>query len=155
MAFTGQAECTIDAKGRLAIPAKFRARWDPKRDGLTWFGVPWPADRVLRLYTESEFERLADMGRGQPSLTPSRDRADLETMLFSHTEQLDIDSNNRIKLPAWQVELLGLPREVVVLGAGNRLEIRSRDDWMSDHRERFAELEQLAARVTNPNGPAA
>ncbi len=42
MHFTGYSEHTIDAKQRLAIPAKYRAQWDDKRDGTAWYGVPWP-----------------------------------------------------------------------------------------------------------------
>ena len=47
MLFTGHSEHTIDAKLRLAIPAKYRNNLTPERDGLAWFCVPWPGG-VLR-----------------------------------------------------------------------------------------------------------
>lgn len=52
MLFTGQAEITIDAKQRLAIPSKFRARLpkDQTEDKTSWFCVPWPDGSLLRLY---------------------------------------------------------------------------------------------------------
>lgn len=145
MLFTGTAEVTIDAKQRLALPAKFRSRWDPERDGPTWYCVPWPHEGVLRLYTERRFEQMAE--RQEESLTPGQDLADLEATLFGYTEQLDVDSASRVRLPSWQTELIKLPREVVVVGARNRLEIRSREAWVGRREDRFNELRQLVARL--------
>lgn len=145
MLFTGQAEVTIDAKGRLAIPAKFRARWDPERDGKTWYCVPWPHEGVLRLYTESRFELMAQLR--EETLTPDQDSADLETTFFGYTEQIDPDANSRLNLPAWHMELIKLPREVMVIGVRNRLEIRSREAWSANRESRFNELRSLVARL--------
>ena len=145
--FTGQAEATIDAKSRLAIPAKFRSRWDKSRDGATWFCVPWVKTRSLRLYPERVYEELFRAGRRDPSLTPDEDRAELEVILHSATEQVDVDANNRIRLHAWQVEALGLPGEVMVLGAGDRLEIRDRASWQDGFKDKLAAMASLADRL--------
>lgn len=145
MPFTGQAEATIDAKQRLAVPAKFRNRWDPASEGSTWFCIPWPQTGSLRLYTEKTHNELFTAGRRDPSLTPDADQAELDVILHSITEQVDIDANNRIRLPKWQVEQLGLPKEVIVLGAGDRLEIRSRDDWQSEFDDRLSKMADLAS----------
>ena len=59
MLFTGYSEHSIDSKLRLAIPAKYRNQWDSVRDGNAWFCIPWPSG-LLRLYTESQFNRLAE-----------------------------------------------------------------------------------------------
>lgn len=148
MPFTGQAEGTIDAKQRLAIPAKFRNRWSPEHDGVTWFCVPWPETNSLRLYTEKMHNDLFTAGRRDPSLTPDEDQAELDVILHSVTEQVDVDSNNRIRLPAWQVEALKLPKEVIVLGAGDRLEIRARDAWQSEFNDRLAKMAQLSKTLS-------
>ena len=145
--FTGQAEATIDAKSRLAIPAKFRARWDKDAAGSTWFCVPWIATNSLRLYPEATYEELFRAGRRTPSLTPNADQAELELSLHSATEQVDIDANNRIRLVSWQVEALGLETEVVVLGAGDRLEIRARGPWQSEFKDRLSAMASLADRL--------
>ncbi len=147
MPFTGQAEASIDAKQRLALPAKFRSRWDPERDGKTWFCLPWPQDAVLRLYTQRQFESMRVGGSAPDELTPTQDLADLESAIYGNTEQLDLDANNRVRLPAWHLELVEMPRDVVVIGAGNRLEIRSRDAWMAQREERFRNLRHLVERV--------
>ena len=149
MPFTGQAEATIDAKQRLAIPAKFRNRWSPEHDGTTWFCVPWPETGALRLYTEKMHNDLFTAGRRDPSLTPDEDQAELDVILHSVTEQVDVDANNRIRLPAWQVEHLNLPKEVIVLGAGDRLEIRALDDWQSEFKDRLTKMAQLSKSLSS------
>ena len=151
MPFTGQANATLDAKSRLAIPAKFRNRWDPNKDGTTWFCVPWVQTRSLHLYTHAMYNELFTAGRTAPSLTPSADRAELERILHSATEEVDVDSNNRIRVPAWQAEALSLPREVVVLGAGDRLEIHDRASWEQSFQTKLAAMHELAARLAPPS----
>jgi len=147
MPFVGQAQAVIDVKQRLALPAKFRSRWNPATDGPTWFCVPWIPDSVLRLYPEKTFNELFASGRVRPSLTPSSDRAELEAILFSATEQLDLDASHRVRLPAWQLEKLEMPREVMILGAGDRLEIRPRDAWDQRFNKGLAAIDALAARL--------
>lgn len=153
MPFTGQAEANIDAKQRLAIPAKFRNRWSPEHDGATWFCVPWPQTGSLRLYTEKMHNELFTAGRRDPSLTPDEDQAELDVILHSVTEQVDVDANNRIRLPAWQLEHLGMPKEVIVLGAGDRLEIRARDAWQSEFDDRLAKMAELSKRLGQKRPP--
>lgn len=152
MLFTGQADATIDAKSRLAIPAKFRARWSPDADGSTWFCVPWVKTHSLRLYPERIYEELFRAGRRDPSLTPDEQRAELELILHAATEQVDVDASNRIRLSAWQVEALGLPSEVVVLGSGDRLEVRDRATWAAEFRGRLEAMASLADRLARPKG---
>jgi len=142
--FTGHAELNIDAKGRLAIPAKYRSQWDVEKDGPGWYCVPWP-DGSLRVYTEQTFQRLAD--RDETSLTPDPDVAELEANFFGSAERVEMDSAGRITLPKLHVRLTGLPSEVVVVGARNRMEIRDRESWLRDEQARFNQLPALVTRV--------
>lgn len=144
MLFTGQAELTIDAKQRLAIPAKYRAQWDPAKHGNAWICVPWPGG-ILRLYPETRFEQLADSGRG--TLIPDRDEADLEATLFGFAERLEMDSAGRVVLPRGHLERTGLTGEVLVIGARDRLEVRDRGAWRSTEPDRFNSLPELVARI--------
>ncbi len=152
MPFTGQANATIDAKTRLAIPAKFRNRWDPNQDGATWFCIPWPQTKTLRLYTHSMFNELYSAGRRSPSLTPSPDQSELDAILYSAAEEVDIDANHRIRLPAWQLETLQLPTDVIVLGAGDRIEIRPRETWESSFNDRLDKMAALASMLAKRDG---
>lgn len=146
MPFTGQADAVIDAKQRLALPAKFRAKWNPASDGVTWMALPWVPDKTLRIYTERMFEELFRAGRASPSLFASGDEARLEQAVFSATERLEVDQNHRVRVPAWQIEKLGLPREVVVIGAGDRLEVHPRNRWHGGFDAMLGEIGRLAER---------
>jgi len=142
--FTGHAELNIDPKGRLAIPAKYRNQWDAQIDGPGWYCVPWP-DGSLRVYTEQTFQRLAD--RDETSLTPEPQVAELEANFFGSAERVEMDSAGRITLPKHHVRLTGLPSEVVVVGARNRMEIRDRAAWLKQEQARFKALPDLVTRV--------
>jgi MraZ protein len=144
MLFTGHAELTIDAKQRLAVPAKYRNQWDDARDGKAWYCVPWPGG-ILRLYTERCFEGLAT--QKHQTLTPDEDASALEADLFSLAERIEPDSAGRISLPKQHLELSELGTEVVVIGAGNRLEVRDRAAWQQTLAQRFARLPTLVAKI--------
>ncbi|MCB9845222.1 MAG: hypothetical protein H6811_04455 [Phycisphaeraceae bacterium] len=144
MLFTGFAELTVDAKGRLAIPAKYRNKWNAQRDGMCWVCVPWP-DGVLRLYTEAQFERLS--ARQDDSLTPHPDDASLDRLFFSRAEELVPDTAGRVMLPKHHVDWTNLPSEVVVVGARNRLEVMSRERWKSNADKEFRQLPELVERI--------
>ena len=145
MLFTGHSDHTIDAKLRLAIPAKYRNQLDPQKDGAAWFCVPWPGG-ILRLYTERQFEALAS--RGDETLTPGEDEADLEAQLFGFAERLETDGQGRIAIPKGHLDLAKLASsEVVIVGAKNRLEVRDRGAWQVGQAERFAKLPSLVARI--------
>ncbi|MEM1183790.1 MAG: hypothetical protein AAGI53_02200 [Planctomycetota bacterium] len=161
MLFTGQAEITIDAKQRLAIPAKFRGpkrakhgsyasdasdeQKTPKPGPSSWYCVPWPVGSLLRLYPEEAFDRLS--ASQDDSLIPNQDLADFEASFFSSAERLDMDAAGRIRLPKWHLDLVGLPSEVMVLGVRNRLEIRDRAGWLASQSERFNQLTTLVERM--------
>jgi len=142
--FTGYAELTVDAKGRLAIPAKHRKGWNPDKDGSAWYCVPWPGGK-LRLYTEGRFERMAE--QAEDSLTPNPDQAELDVNLFSEAERLEPDAQNRVLLPKRHIQRAQLPTEVVVVGARNRLEIWSRQAWAESQDERFERMPGLVERI--------
>ena len=144
MPFTGNYVYTIDAKNRLAIPASIRSRWDPTRDGAAWYAVPWVGG-LIRLYTETDFNARA--GASPLTLTPDEDEAELQATLFGLAHRIEPDSAGRIRLPEEMLALTGLPREVALVGAGDRLEIRSRDQWERSKADRLTQLPELMRRI--------
>lgn len=153
MLFMGHAELTIDAKGRLAIPSKYRSQL---RDGVRnegsgseegpaprWVAVPWPTG-LIRLYPEATFERLASST--SESLTPGSDEAELEETLYGLAEHVEPDKAGRVVLPKAQVRMVGLPSEVVVVGVRNRLEVRDRATWAGEIERKFRSLPELVAK---------
>lgn len=144
MLFTGHYEHAIDAKQRLAIPAEIRAQWRNEVDGAAWYAAPW-VGKVIRLFTESSFRRhAADYQRG---LTPDQDEAELITTLFGLSARLETDAAGRIRLPEDMLKLADLGTEVVLVGAGEWLEIRDREEWRRKKSERLRQLPDLLRKV--------
>lgn len=143
MLFTGSSEHTIDDKKRLSIASKHRALLP--QSVTVWYCVPWPTG-VLRLYPEPTFMELAN--KWDDSLTPTDDQAQLMSTLFSFAERVEMDSGGRVRLPQKHLELVEIGSAVVVLGAKNRLEVRSAEGWQDEEQKRFAELSRLVAGTT-------
>jgi len=148
--FTGQHEHTIDAKRRLAIPSGIRGRWKESVDGGAWYAVPWPGG-IIRLYTESDFERLSS--ERETTLTPDEDAAELQAVLFGMSERLEMDSAGRVRFPEKMLTLTGLDGEVVLIGAGDRLEVRDRASWSEEESRRLERLPELIARARGNGAP--
>ncbi|MEM7623150.1 MAG: hypothetical protein AAF235_08085 [Planctomycetota bacterium] len=142
---TGTSVATIDAKQRLAVPAKMRAQYTPA-DGEkpVWVSVPWPDGPLIRLYPLPVFASLAASQGG--TLTPDEDTAALETTLFSLAERLDMDTAGRVRLPKRHLELSSLGSDVMVAGANNRLEIWTREQWEAEELKRFQQLPSIIRR---------
>lgn len=151
MLFTGFSEHSIDAKQRLAVPAKYRHQRSATGDSkdlvsASWFCFPW-ATGQLRLYPEDTFTRLAQSRDDDARLAPDPDLALLKSRLFGITERLDMDSAGRIQIPKLHMELIGLNNEVAVVGAGDHLEIWDRASWIAGLRGNINSLPDLAQRV--------
>ncbi len=145
MLFTGHFEHTIDAKQRLAIPSVIRGQWRSEEHGGAWYAVPW-TDGVIRLFTETDFVTRAkrDYSVG---LTPSQDESELLATFFGMARRLEMDSAGRIRLPEETLEDVGLASEVVLVGAGEWLEIRDRAEWRQSRKERLRRLPELLERI--------
>lgn len=146
MLFTSHYEHSIDAKHRLAIPAEIRAQWRPEVHGSAWFATPWViGGGVIRLYTEADFRSRA--AASPLGLTPDEDEARLRTTLFGLSARLEMDAAGRIRIPDGMLTLVGLRSEVVLVGAGEWLEVMDRASWRESMSERLAQLPELMARI--------
>ncbi|MEL6498806.1 MAG: hypothetical protein AAFQ31_09795 [Planctomycetota bacterium] len=153
MLFTGSTELNIDAKGRLSIPSRYRAQLTGKaKEGddtasdttSAWIALPWP-DHSIRLYTETTFEELANAWTD--SLTLPADQAELRRTIFASAERIEPDSAGRIRVPQKHLDLAEIGSAVVVIGAGSMLEIRDRETWLAEERNRFNDLPALIEKT--------
>lgn len=149
MLFTNSYERTIDAKHRLAIPAEIRSHWSFEEDGAAWYALPWVREGVIRLYTERYFkDRAAGYFR---SLTPGADEAKLNRVLFGNAARLEVDASGRIPLPERLISLVGIGKEVALVGSGDWLEIQNRTAWEGSVKSDLEELADLLARIEGKN----
>ncbi|HVP10564.1 MAG TPA: hypothetical protein VMV94_05160 [Phycisphaerae bacterium] len=133
MIFIGSSQHSVDAKNRLAIPAKFRSRIDPERDGNGFVVIcGQPSDR-LWLYPERYFEALASRARSR--LIPDGDQLRFDQLYFPSAEPAELDSQGRILIPERMLHAAGLGREVVICGVRDHLEIRRPEDWEKESKE--------------------
>ncbi len=113
--FTGEYRHTVDDKGRIAVPAKFRAQLDPGAIVSRWL------DDCLAIHTKAGWDALADKVAALP-ITDQRARL-FQRFVFSHAVEAEMDRQGRVLLPAYLRESVGLDRR----GRGRRV-ARSRGD---------------------------
>ncbi len=109
----GRYQHSVDAKGRLFVPAKLRDKLGSS------FIAAVVLDRCICLYSTDEWDALLD---GIASLPMTQGRA-LLRQLTSNAEDVAPDAQGRILLPKHLLEYAGLEKEALVIGAGKRAEI--------------------------------
>lgn len=124
--FLGEFTHTIDEKGRLSLPAKFRPALN---DGLV---VTRGLDGCLFIFTSADFRALGE--RRLPMTHP--DGRDFERMFYSGAADLNLDKQGRILLPQVLREFAGLNGDAVVVGVNTRIEVWSQAAWKAQ-REKF------------------
>ncbi len=132
--FLGEFQHTLDAKQRLAIPNELRKCWRKDQHGESMVAAPGE-NGALWLWPEKTFHKLAgDLGT---SLRQERGMSDFQRRLFSQSASVSIDGAGRIRIPDRMLTKHGLSGEVVVIGAGEHMELHSTHGWA-------LELERLA-----------
>lgn len=119
--FMGEYLHTIDVKGRIILPAKFR-------EGLgESFVITKGLDGCLFIYAQSEWDVLSEKLRGLPLSKPEA-RAFVR-FFFAGAMQLECDKQGRFLVPGNLREYAGLMKEAVLIGVSGRVEVWSRDAW--------------------------
>ena len=124
--FRGVATFNLDAKGRMAIPAKFRKHLDVCCEGRLVITIDH-SDHYLQVYPLPEWETVEQKLSALPSLNPQVRR--LKRMLLGYATECEMDSNGRILLPAKLREFAGLDKNIVMIGQGNKFELWDEQSW--------------------------
>lgn len=119
--FLGQYEHAIDEKGRLAIPARFRA---DLADGLY---LTAGVDRCLTILTPQAWQVMADGVANLPWLNPDARQA--QRNLFALATHLVPDRLGRIVVPHYLRSYAEIGTEVIVAGVNQRIEVWDRAAW--------------------------
>ena len=122
--FIGEYSHSLDAKGRLIVPAKFR-------EGLgEHFILTKGIDTCLYIYTKEEWDKFAEKLHDLP-ITNANVRRFVRFFLSGAVE-CDTDNQGRIIIPQSLRTYAGLVKEVVSAGVGARIEVWSKDNWESE-----------------------
>ena len=124
--FRGIHQVSVDAKGRISLPARLRDELAQYEDEGVVVTID-PASKCLLLYPLLEWEQIQEKLDKLPSFQPQARR--LQRLLVGHATDLEVDKAGRILLPAPLREFAALDRKVTLLGQGKKLEIWSQDEW--------------------------
>ena len=139
--FMGEFDHTTDPKGRLIVPSKFREEL-----GDT-FVVTKGLDGCLLAYAKPEWDRVTT-GLRELSLVTKNGRQFIR-FFFAGAAEIEMDKQGRILIPEKLREFAGITKDVVSVGADNKLEIWSKDryegletpsDAMDEIMERLSEM---------------
>jgi MraZ protein len=126
--FTGEYTHTLDAKGRLALPARYRSRFDA--GGFVTPGV----EACLYVYPMEAWEAKAR--QIEEKHLSAAQRRQVERRFFGGASELELDSQGRVTIPAKYRERARLENEVLIVGARDRLEL-----WNgAQYREALAQM---------------
>jgi len=137
--FLGEYQHTLDAKGRVSLPAKFRAEMTGKLVVAKGF------EGCLAVYSLEEWGKFVGVLMARPDFDP--EVRDLRRKLTSGALEVELDSAGRISLSAQLREYAGLKKEVAVTGNGNRIEIWDTERWNSYIGDDGGSIEDLASKL--------
>ena len=119
--FFGETAINLDAKGRLAIPMRFRDSIQETCGGRLVLTYSAFDSGALYLYPEQEWERVRDDVMRLSTVNPAH--RSLQRRLVGSASAVEPDGNGRIQLPQTLRQVTGLEKKVVLLGMGDRFEI--------------------------------
>ena len=121
MVFQGEFDHSVDDKGRVIIPTKFRSSLGER------FYMTKGMDGCIFVYTESAYKDLSDSLDRQPQLAAPT----LRLQRFFTSPESSVDGQGRVAIPMKLREYAGIGEQgdVVIIGTGSRIEIWSRSVW--------------------------
>ncbi|SFG63657.1 division/cell wall cluster transcriptional repressor MraZ [Neptunomonas qingdaonensis] len=146
--FRGVNQVNLDAKGRMAIPARYREMISVQCAGHLVMTID-TEERCLLLYPIDEWTIIEEKINALPSLNSVTRR--LQRLIIGHAADLDMDSHGRLLIPALLRDYAGLSKKTILLGQGRKFEIWDEDNWNST-RDRYlqeVEAEQLPDSLLN------
>ena len=136
MLFRGVAELNLDAKGRMAIPSRYRERLSERCEGQLVATID-TGERCLLLYPLPEWEAIERKLDALPTFNPQARR--VQRLLMGHASDVDMDGNGRLLLPPPLRQYAGLEKRIVLIGQGKKFEIWDEDLWQQKRDEWLAE----------------
>ncbi len=146
--FYGEYEHTIDKKGRLIIPSKFREAF--KEYDVERFFITRGLDKCLFMFTENEWKTQESKFKSI-SFTKSESRR-FNRMYFAGASQIECDKQVRILIPKYLKDYAAIKRDVMVIGVSNRIEIWSQEAWKSYYSDSKDSFEDIAEKLMMEEG---
>lgn len=135
--FRGVNNLTVDAKGRMAVPTKYRERIQSLSHGQLVLTID-TEERCLLLYPLPTWEDIERKLDALPSFNKAARR--VQRLLIGHATEVEMDSHGRLLLPPPLREFAGMDKKVVLIGQGKKFELWDEQAW-NERRESWLEEE--------------
>ena len=141
--FYGEYEHTIDRKGRVIVPAKFRQAL--KAHEATTLFLTRGLDGCLFLFAEAEWRTMENRFRQIP-VTKAEGRK-FNRLFFSGATEVAVDGLGRLLVPRTLKEFAQIKQDVVIVGVSTRMEIWAKEKWQAFYESSRQSFEEIAERV--------
>lgn len=135
--FMGEHNHTVDAKGRVIIPAKFREELGDE------FVLTLGLDGCLFVYPNDEWLNFVNELKGLPG---SKEARQLQRYFMAGAASCEVDKQGRFLIPQKLREHAGLDKELVLVGVLNKIEIWSKERWESNNT--YENMDEIAERMS-------
>jgi len=141
--FYGEYEHSIDRKGRLILPAKFREV--AKANFIEKFFVTRGLDKCLFMFSEEEWRLQENKFKGQP-FTKQQVRA-FNRLFFSGAVEVSPDRQGRVLVAQYLKDYAEIKRDVMLIGVSNRIEIWAAGAWKDFYTNSRQSFEEIAEKM--------
>jgi len=138
--FIGEYEHSVDAKGRVIMPAKLREDIGEK------FIVTKGLDGCLFAYSITEWTNFEDKLKKLP-LT-NKNARDFVRFFLSGAVECEIDKQGRFLIPGNLREYATLEKEIIIIGVGTRIEIWNKEEWKKYSSDENISADEIAENMT-------
>ena len=137
--FRGATKITLDDKGRMVMPTRYREQIDERAQGKLVVTVD--RDRCLLIYPLPEWDLIESKLMCLPTLHAQARR--LQRLMVGHATDLELDGHGRMLLPPELRAYAGLERHGMLIGQGNRFELWDEALW-GERLDEWRKTEQAA-----------
>ena len=141
--FYGEYLHSIDRKGRLILPAKFRET--AKANFIEKFYITRGLDKCLFMFSEEEWKQQESKLKAMP-FTKQQSRT-FNRLYFSGAVDVVPDKQGRILVPQYLKDFADIKREVTVVGVSNRIEIWSKQVWEDFYGTSKQSFEEISEKL--------
>ena len=141
--FYGEFQHSIDRKGRLILPAKFRET--AKNQFVEKFFVTRGLDKCLFIFAEEEWRSQENKFKAL-SFTKQQSRI-FNRLLFSGAQEITFDKQGRVLLPQYLKDFAGIKKDVMIVGVSNRIEVWAADLWNDFYTNSRQSFEEIAEKL--------
>lgn len=142
--FRGRYEYTIDSKGRVSIPSKFKEILNQQYDERL---VVTNYDLCLVAYPHQEWSVIEEKMKNLPSL--SKESRVFYRFFYSSGIDCEIDRQGRVLIPQSLRDYAKLEKDVVLVGSGKKIEIWNKERWEEAFRKSQDSFDQVTETLTN------